>query len=361
MRKYTALFVFFFCVFSLRAQNFVNGQAARAVFGQYTFAYGGATPGTTTNIPNQQILGGLSGLAWFGGTLYVADSNRLSAVPQDNRVLMFNTGLVPILNADLTQTKSYSIYQCNVCAFPAYNQLGQPSLTAAAQGTTAAPNAFPIGLNNDPSQPNMRQPTAVASDGNTLAVADTNNNRVLIWMSIPTSMNQQANLVLGQTDFTHSTVYNPPTASSVLGPQGVWIQNGKLYVADTQDNRILIWNSIPTTNNQAADVVLGQSNFGTGTQTACDPTKGTNVSTAAIVCSPASVTADASHVFVSDLGFNRVLIWSTTANSNGQNADVVIGQQNMSTTAANNPAVCSDGSSLCAATLDFPRYALSDG
>ena len=36
---------------------------------------------------------------------------------------------------------------------------------------------------------------------------------------------------------------------------------GKLYVADTQDNRILIYNKIPTTNNAAADVVVGQPNF----------------------------------------------------------------------------------------------------
>jgi len=46
-------------------------------------------------------------------------------------------------------------------------------------------------------------------------------------------------------------------------PQGVWIQNGKLYVADTQNNRVLIYNSIPTANGAAADVVLGAPNFTT--------------------------------------------------------------------------------------------------
>ena len=47
------------------------------------------------------------------------------------------------------------------------------------------------------------------------------------------------------------------------GPQGVWIANNKLYVADTQNYRVLIWNSFPTTNNQAPDVVLGQPDFTT--------------------------------------------------------------------------------------------------
>jgi len=41
------------------------------------------------------------------------------------------------------------------------------------------------------------------------------------------------------------------------GPQGVWIQNGKLYVADTQNNRPDL-HQIPTANGRRRDVVLGQ-------------------------------------------------------------------------------------------------------
>ena len=289
LRKYTAVSFLLLCAFTVRAQNFINGQAARAEFGQYTFTFGGATPGTTETLPNQQILGGASGLAWANGTLYVADSNLVGVSPQDNRVVMFNTGLIPAPNADLTYAKSYSSYQCNLCAFPAFNQLGQPGFNATAPAS--AGNSFPIGLNNDPAQSNEQTPTAVASDGRVVAVADTNNNRVLIWNSVPTSINQAANVVLGQTDFTSAKVFGPPlstpTASSLRGPQGVWIQNGKLYVADTQDYRVLIWNSIPTTNNQPADLVLGQSNFSTGTQAACDPTQvNSNIAAANELCSP---------------------------------------------------------------------------
>ncbi len=367
LKKYTAISVFLFSACSLRAQNFITGQAARAEFGQYTFTFGGATPGTAQTIPNQQILGGASGLAWANGTLFVADSNRVGAIPQDNRVIMFNTNQIPAPNADLTNARSYSSFQCNLCAFPAYLQVGQSGFGAARQGLPASqgdPNAFPIGTNNTATTSNMQTPTAVATDGTHLAVADTDNNRVLIWNSIPTTMNQPADLVLGQADFTHSVVSSPPTASSLRGPQGVWIQNGKLYVADTQDYRVLIWNSIPTSNNQPADLVLGQSSFNIGTQTACDPTKTNYVSAANELCNPVSVTSDGTHVFVADLGFNRVLIWNSIPNSNGQNADVVVGQPDMVSAVPNNPAVCLNGTGTqvqCAYNMNFPRYALSDG
>ncbi len=351
-------------MFSLRAQNFVNGQAARAEFGQYTFTFGGATPGTVQTIPNQQILGGASGLAWANGTLFVADSNRVGAVPQDNRVIMFNTNMIPAPTADLTNAHSYSTFQCNLCAFPAYLQVGQSGFGAATQGTSTSPNAFPAGLNNTATTSNMQTPTAVATDGTVLAVADTDNNRVLIWNSIPTTMNQPADIVLGQADFTHSVVSDPPTASSLRGPQGVWIQNGKLFVADTQAYRVLIWNSIPTSNNQPADLVLGQSSFNVGTQSACDPTKTNYVSAANQLCNPVSVTSDGAHVFVADLGFNRVLIWNHIPTSNGENADVVVGQPDMVSAVPNNPAVCANGTGTevqCAYNMNFPRYALSDG
>jgi uncharacterized protein (TIGR03437 family) len=315
-------------------------------------------------IPNQQILGGASGLAWANGTLFVADSNRVGAVPQDNRVIMFNTNMIPAPTTDLTNAHSYSTFQCNLCAFPAYLQVGQSGFGAATQGTSTSPNAFPAGLNNTATTSNMQTPTAVATDGTVLAVADTDNNRVLIWNSIPTTMNQPADIVLGQADFTHSVVSDPPTPSSLRGPQGVWIENGKLFIADTQDYRVLIWNSIPSANNQPADLVLGQSSFNVGTQSACDPTKTNYVSAANELCNPVSVTSDGSHVFVADLGFNRVLIWNSIPSSNGQNADIVVGQPDMVSAVPNNPAVCANGTGTqvqCANNMNFPRYALSDG
>jgi uncharacterized protein (TIGR03437 family) len=105
---------------------------------------------------------------------------------------------------------------------------------------------------------------------------------------------------------------------------------------------------------------------------------------------PVSVTSDGVHLFVTDLGYNRVLIWNSIPTSNGRPADVVIGQPDMVSSTANNaftgtaassstdttnketPVLCtaSNGTdqannptypNVCNATLNFPRFALSDG
>jgi uncharacterized protein (TIGR03437 family) len=374
-----------FSVFSVSAQNFTTGQAARAVIGQQVFTGGTATA-------SQVILGGASGIAYANGTLFVADDNVISAVPHDQRVLLFNTGLIPSASTDLTSLSSYSPGNCNLCGFPAYLSLGQSSWTPPDTTTDQGTAIFDSALTNT----GMRNPTAVASDGTHLAVADTNNNRVLLWLSMPSSMDQPADVVLGQTNFTTGTTPTTPTASSLSGPQGVWIQNGKLFVADTQDYRILIWNSIPTSNGQPADVVLGQPNFNSPTNpqlnNPCPPTKSTVTAKPNQVCDPISVTSDGSRLFVADYGFNRVLIWNSVPGTNNQAPDLAVGQPDLVSGTYNNPAACSlhslpqtnttlststtgttttTGTNTattpttingpCQNSLSFPRFALSDG
>ncbi len=325
----------------------MNGQAARAVIGQYDFTYGYATPGL-------QIVGGVSGLAYANGNLFVADSNRVGATPQNNRVLMFYANQIPAPHADLSTTTPFD-GSCNLCGYPAANVLGQPDYTTTTPGRSSQA---------------MSTPTAVGTDGHILAVADTDNNRVLIWTSIPTAVNQPANIVLGQANFSTGGTLQVPNASSLRGPQGVWIQNGKLFVADTQDYRVLIWNSIPTTNNQPADLVLGQPDFVHAN--APPPTKTFPPTAANQLLNPVSVTSDGTHVFVADLGFNRVLIWNSIPTAMDQNADVVVGQPAMTTAVPNwsNALCASNGTDSsgnptypfeCGATLNFPRFALSDG
>ncbi|MCU1259185.1 MAG: repeat containing protein, partial [Bryobacterales bacterium] len=214
-----------------------------------------------------------------------------------------------------------------------------------------------------------------ASDGVHFAVADTDNNRVLIWNSIPNQgalsnplYNQPADIVIGQPDFTHDVPAVPPTAKSMRGPSGLWFQNGKLFVADTQNNRVLIYNSIPTANGAAADVVLGQPSF----TSAISPTQLVPTPAANNLLSPVSVTSDGQRLYVSDLGDNRVLIWNSIPTTNQAPADVVLGQPNFTSFTDNNsPGLCaSNGTDTsnnptyparCSKTLSFPRFALSDG
>ncbi len=329
---------------TLRAQTFINGQAARAVIGQTTFTGGSSTA-------SQQILGGVSGLAYANNSLFVVDSNSIAASPVNNRVMEFNITQIPAPHADLTTGFTPTDPSCYLCGYSAVNVLGQPNYTGTNPGTT---------------NQSMQTPNGVATDGQTLAVADTNNNRVLIWKSIPTSINAPPDLVVGQPNFTQGTGGSTPTQSSLLGPQGVWIQNGKLFVADSTNNRVLIWNNIPTANNQPADVVLGQPGFTTGaTPGGCKATNITNSATPNELCNPVSVTSDGVHLFVSDLGFNRVLIWNHIPTSNAQPADIAVGQPDLTGAVANNSAVCIatgiGANGECVANLNLPRFALSDG
>ncbi len=103
------------------------------MIGQTTFT-------SQNNGATNQILGSISGLAYAndstGGTLFVADSNRIGLLPINNRVLMFSNiaQTVPQLTAALP------LYQarCEVCLIPAAaNVLGQSSFSAITAATAA--------------------------------------------------------------------------------------------------------------------------------------------------------------------------------------------------------------------------------
>jgi sugar lactone lactonase YvrE len=336
--------------------DFATGQAARLFIGQTQATR--QQPGASDT-----LLGGVSGVAFANDMLFVADSNRVNSGPINNRVLVYRnvSGNLPKPTAELSYTQ-----RCPICVGTADTVLGQPDFqkTDAAKGASG-----------------MRLPTGVASDGTVLAVADTDNNRILIWKSIPTGNGQAADVVLGQKDFNSGGTSVPPSASSLRGPQGVWIQNGMLFVADTQDHRILVWKRIPSSNGAPADLVLGQPDFTTYVEP--DLTQQKSDATASNMLNPVSVTSDGVKLFVTDLGHNRVLIWNSIPSANGAAADVVIGQPDMKSAIANNSyTIDKDGveskvlcestgtdsttnnptyPARCNATMEFPRFTLSDG
>ncbi len=338
------------------AADFATGQAARLVIGQVTFTQ-------QDSGASQTLLGGVSGVAYANNLLFVADSNRVGAQPQNNRVLLFSglSGMLPSPTAAIDQSNPYP---CAVCVGSASVVLGQPDFSTTD-----------IGLN----QNSLRTPTAVATDGRILAVADTDNNRVLLWLSIPSNNGQPADVVVGQPDFkTASSNFgggNTPSAKGMRGPQGVWIQSGRLFVADTQNHRVMIWNSIPSANGTAADIVVGQPNFTTYVEP--DLTKAQQAALPNNLLNPVSVTSDGTRLYITDLGHNRVLIYNSIPTANGPAADVAIGQPSLSSDSTN-PAIANNSALLCAsngvdssnnatyptrcaATMDFPRFALSDG
>ncbi|MBL8228852.1 MAG: hypothetical protein JNL98_10260 [Bryobacterales bacterium] len=348
----TIAFCFLLAAGSCAGAEFFSGMAARAVIGQRTFT--AQDPGDK---PSARVLGGVSGIALVNGDLWVVDDNRVDASPWNSRVLLFRgiNRILPSPTAELPVTEA----RCPVCLGEADLVLGQQNFEARG-----------IGL----SQSALNRPTAIASNGTALVVADTDNNRVLIWRTLPNSNNQSADVVLGQPDFRTNRSNEggrQPSARSLSGPQGVWLQGNRLYVADTLNNRVLVWRNLPTSNFQPADVVLGQPDF-TAFQVqdlraqTFDP-KPENM------LQPVSVTSDGTRLFVADLGHNRVLIWNRIPDSNTVPADVAIGQPDLRSGLANNTQnLCPEERTkdsedkdvfppICKASLDFPRYALSDG
>ena len=107
----------------------------------------------------------------------------------------------------------------------------------------------------------MGEPEGLWSDGTRLVVADFDNNRVLIWNTIPTTNGAPADVVVGQPDFNSFDSPEPPTAQSLNQPGAVASDGTRLYVADSRNNRILVFSPFPSSNNPTASIVLGQADF----------------------------------------------------------------------------------------------------
>ncbi|HLD92367.1 MAG TPA: Ig-like domain-containing protein [Patescibacteria group bacterium] len=221
-----------------------------------------------------------------------------------------------------------------------YNSVPTSSFTFF-DSVLGQPNTSESGTNNGLSSTSVYRPRGVYSDGTRLFIADTGNNRVLIYNSIPTSNSQAPDVVLGQPDFVSNTANNGGvSAHSLSSPNYAYSDGTSLYVADTSNNRVLIWNTIPTSNSDA-NIVLGQPNF------TSNSVNNGGVS-AHSLSGPVKILQSGTKLIVSDRANNRVLIWNTLPDVSQKDANVVIGQPNTSGNTANNGG-------LAAHTLNVPR------
>ncbi|MBI4358319.1 MAG: NHL repeat-containing protein, partial [Candidatus Omnitrophica bacterium] len=192
--------------------------------------------------------------------------------------------------------------------------VGQPDFTTSSSGSGAA---------------KLNSARAVFSDGKRLFVADRSNHRILIWNKIPTSNGTPADVVVGQPDF--GTVSSGTTQIKFNTPRGVFFDGQRLFVADTFNSRVLIWNSLPQANGVPADIVLGHSDFTSNAQNDGGAVRPNTL------FAPESVQSDGKRLFVCDRGNNRILIYNTIPTSNFASADgVVIGQPDLFSGTANN-------------------------
>ena len=172
-----------------------SNAAADVVLGQSSSTSGSSgTSSTTMNAPEAYTFDS-------SGNLYISDSGncRVLVFPQP-----FSTG------EEATMV------------------IGQPD---ANTGCGGAASASTLGTTGG---------VAFGTHGN-FWVADTSNNRILKFLA-PFTTGMNAKLVLGQTDFTSTGCAAPPTAASLCSPQGITFDSGGiLWVADTSNNRVLAY------------------------------------------------------------------------------------------------------------------------
>ncbi len=171
----------------------------------------------------------------------------------------------------------------------------------------------------------LKTPRGVAILGTRLAVSD-GNQRVLLWNGLPTASGAPADVVVGQPDFTANA---PACNARTFGrfPHAGFTPDGKLVVADEFNSRLLIWNRVPTTNGAPADLVLGQSGFDRCAYDD-DDQDGLfdNQASARTLFYPTGVWTDGQRLVVTDAFNHRVLIWTRFPTTSFQPADLVLGQ-----------------------------------
>ncbi len=197
------------------APPFANGMNASLVIGQTDFtSNGAATTATGLNLPQFITFDAK-------GNLWVSDY-------ANNRVLEFKAPLSTGETASLV--------------------IGQTDFTSSESGTTQSTLAAPFGV-------------AFDSDGD-LWVADSVNNRALEYVA-PFSSGMNASVVIGQPDFISSNAVT--TQNGLASASDVKFDSaGNLYVADPNNNRVLIFEP-PLTTGMNASVVIGQPNFTSST------------------------------------------------------------------------------------------------
>lgn len=195
---------------------------------------------------------------------------------------------------------------------PADLVIGQPGFGAEGRNARGAPGPATLDM-----------PTGVAVGAGVTAVADAWNHRVLIWHGLPSRTNQPADIVLGQADFASAEANRgrgAARADTLNWCFGVAIHDGRLFVADSANRRVLVWDGIPAENGAPADLVLGQRDFATRDEDAGGEAGAVGMRW------PHAIALGSGRLFVADAGNSRVMTWHRLPGRNGAPCDIVLGQ-----------------------------------
>lgn len=173
-------------------------------------------------------------------------------------------------------------------------------------------NSFDVSLENRGgavTASSFRWAHDVAGDKDLLLVADAGNHRVLGWTGLPEA-DRDADLVIGQPDFaaSHEIPYYAQGAQKLRFPYSLAVDKDILAVADTANNRVLLWKGLPNKGDvfPAADAVIGQTDFaGNGENRWKSVERDT-------LCWVYGIALHGNKLAVADSGNNRVMLWDVS-------------------------------------------------
>jgi hypothetical protein len=156
----------------------------------------------------------------------------------------------------------------------------------------------------------FRWPHAVTGDDDTLYIADAGDHRVLGWMPPPTDGLTPATIVLGQQDLTLIDEFKirPQGAQRMRFPYAVASDADRLFVADTSNNRILIWHGWPREGaGVPADTVLAQPDMDANGENRWKTVEDDSL------CWPYGLSLAESVLAIADSGNNRITLWAVNS------------------------------------------------
>ena len=178
----------------------------------------------------------------------------------------------------------------------------------------------------------LNVPTGLARWGRGLVVADAWNNRVLVWQTMPERSFQPADIVLGQGDFADQRPNRGrpgPGADTLHWPFQVMVHEGRLYVADAGNRRVLVWKRLPERSGEPADFALGQVDLTSRSD------NGGGSASASSLRWPHDLAVTGGNLMVADAGNNRILVWEGLPDTFDAPAAGVLGQDDFTQTEHN--------------------------
>jgi len=181
---------------------------------------------------------------------------------------------------------------------PTYSWTGTSTLVETGTiSASAIPSSSPsLTWTPSPSETDTSLPSVESTQ--TMALTATISPTVTPTFGCAFTDGQNADIVLGQTNFASNTVLNPPTQASLYFPDGIATDGSNLYVCDTANSRVMEFNLATLSNGANATAEVGQANF---------VTQGSSGGPPYYLDGPTSDYCDGTTLYVSDASKDCVL------------------------------------------------------